>query len=202
MKLLIAIESCDAHAERHEAQLATWCQPIHFLPPFILAGIFTGPRLGVPDDYKSLPQKTQAICKTALSEDIDFLLKCDTDTYVHVPRLLSSGFEQYDYSGFVLSWLETPYCAGPAYWLSRKAMQLVAEADLSQFRHPSYPDAEDVTVGLVLASHGITPHHDRRYALQEDVLPDNDVITSHLSTVHGAYSTEKMYAAHRKAHPC
>lgn len=195
MKILIAIESCAEHRDRAYAQMLTWASPDSYIPSIF----FDGRKLGTEDGYKELPKKTQRICQWVLDYGFQFILKIDTDTYVHIPRLLASGFERHDYSGYVLSWLETPYCAGPAYWLSRKAMQLVADADLSKFRHPSYPDAEDVTVGLVLASHGISPHHDRRYALHEDVLPTNDVITSHLSTSHGAFKTEMMLAAHKKA---
>jgi len=196
VKRLIAIESCQAHSDRVKAQFATW---IRDMTTEIFVFSFTGEFLGISDDYAALPQKTQAICKWALGMSTEYLLKIDTDTYVHPARLMASGFEKYDYSGYVLDWLETPYCAGPAYWLSRKAMELVAAADLSQFRHASYPDAEDVTVGLILASHGIKPHHDRRYAPQEDVLPENDVITSHLSRHHGGFKLEMMFEAHERA---
>lgn len=192
MNILIAIESCKEHKDRVAAQRDTWAKGSNIIA-------FDGESLDVPDDYNSLPQKTQAICRWAFLNEIDYLFKIDTDTYVNVERLLASGFENYDYTGYVLDWLEVPYCSGPAYWLSRKAFEIVANADLSQFRDPSYPNAEDVIVGRILKAAGILPFHDRRYALYEDVLPGNDVISSHLSS-RQAYQIEFMYQAHKKAH--
>ncbi len=190
MDVLIAIEGCEAHRDRFNAQWGTWAKNC-------MTTFFTGPELGVADDYDSLPAKTQAICRWA--REYDFLFKCDTDTYASIVRLLASGFEQYDYSGFVRDdGFKPEYCYGPAYWLSKKAMNILADADWAAY--PSvYPTCEDVMVGAILNAHGITPHHDPRYALYHDVLPENDIITSHLSHAGRKFQIEFMYDAHRKA---
>lgn len=177
--MLVAIESCEAHLDRLTAQFMTWAKSTEIVG-------FTGHDLGVPDDYGHLPEKTRAICKYA--EGFDYLFKCDTDTYASISRLLASGFEQYDYSGYVL---DSGYCSGGAgYWLSQKAMRIVAE-------QPIVWEYEDMQVGLTLKRFGILPHHDERYALYRDVLPDNDVISRHLSS-RAKYEIKFIFEAHRK----
>ncbi len=196
MKLLIAIESCLAHQERVRAQFDTWVKDV--CPPFDVM-VFDGPMLGVPDDYGHLPEKTKAICQWALERNYDFLFKTDTDTYVSIERLLASGFEQHDYSGFVLDWIKGyAYASGPHYWLSRKAMKTVVEADWWRHPVPGADGWEDSKVGGVLAAHGILPYHDYRYAPWERVLPSNEIISCHLSSSH-AYEIPMMYEAHRLA---
>jgi hypothetical protein len=195
MNLLIAVEGCEAHRDRWQAQRNTWaCEldtPVHF---------FTGLELGVPDDYKSLPAKTKAICHWALGFPYSNACIVDTDTYVHIPRLLNSGSEKYDYTGYILDWIPGhPYCSGPHYWLSRKALEVLAAADWSKYPVPGLETCEDVMVGSVLAAHGILPHHDPRYAPFTPVLPDNDIISQHLSS-RGPYQIEQMYEAHRHAY--
>lgn len=192
MKTLIAIKGCEAHFDRFTAELNTWIRGKHWN----LVWYFTGPMLGVPDDYDSLPAKTKAICQWAVNNEYDYAFLTDTDTYVSVPRLLASRFYLHDYTGYVLDWLPTHYCSGPGYWLSRKAMKILAEADWSKISGHGHETCEDVMVGAVLHAHGILPHHDRRYALYEDVLPENDVISSHLSS-RKAFEISFMYEAHK-----
>ena len=189
----IAIKGCVAHVDRYKAQLDTWIKGNE-----ILCWYFTGPSLDVPDGYESLPAKTKAICAACLKQE--FVFMCDTDTYVSVPRLLASGYEQHDYSGYVLDTLAIPYCSGPHYWLSNRALRILAEADWSQYPIPGYTTCEDVMVGSVLRAHGILPHHDHRYAPFEPVLPTNDIISQHLSS-RETYKIEFMYEAHKRANP-
>jgi hypothetical protein len=192
VKVRIAIEGCDAHAKRIESQLDTWASD-----PIVR--VMTGPMLGVPDDYEHLPEKTKAICEWALIVKADFIFKVDTDTYVHIQRLLASGFEQWDYSGYVLDSLPVaPYCSGPHYWLSRKAFTILANEDWSKYKASGYETCEDVMVGTILKAHGILPHHDHRYSPFTPVLPDNDIISQHLSG-HTAYKAGQMEIAHRNA---
>lgn len=191
MRVLIAVKGCKAHLERWQAQMQTWAVPTSLLPPFTLLGYFTGELLKVPDDYGHLPEKTKAIC--GMVKDHDFCFLTDTDSYVSIPKLLASGYEAHDYIGYRLEGKD--YASGGAgYWLSRKAMQVVASCDPSRFT------AEDEMVGTVLKEAGIKLHHDPRYALYRDVLPTNDVISRHLSS-RGPYQIEFMYAAHRLANP-
>lgn len=95
-------------------------------------------KLDCADDYESLPHKTKAICKWMLERDYGFIFLCDTDTYVRPDRLLASGFEQYDFMGSFNGPIGVPnamqekywaWCSGGnGYWLSRRAAELVADA--------------------------------------------------------------------------
>ena len=53
----------------------------------------------VPYDFKHLPFKVREIFRWAKTRDYDYIFKVDTDTYVDVPRLLTSGFQNHDYTG-------------------------------------------------------------------------------------------------------
>jgi hypothetical protein len=64
--------------------------------------------LSCPDDYFHLPYKVRAMHRWALTQDFDYVYKADTDTYVDVDRLMSSGFEQHDFVG----WKPGPNVAG------------------------------------------------------------------------------------------
>ena len=160
VKTLIAIYTCDKplYQDRLKALQQTWiplaspCHDIRF---------FNGARLGVPDDYWSLPQKTKALCKYALQHEYDYLLKMDDDTYVFPDRLkLPPG----DYAGirirandfgFPPKYENSPkgthpfdYASGGAYWLSRKAMEVVIKAEINDW-------AEDRWVGQALARNDV-----------------------------------------------
>jgi hypothetical protein len=200
MNILIAVEGCEAHRERFEVIDKTWANGHPFIHGNHVATMayFTGDMLGVPDDYLSLPQKTKAICKEAKNYMYDFMLVCDTDTYLSVPRFLASGFENYDYTGFVQTWLPVPYCSGPSYCLSKKSIQTLVETNWKQFEVKDHATDEDVMVGSVLFHRGIRYHHDDRYVNPAGVLPENDVISYHL-TFHHPYTHERMYECHRKA---
>jgi hypothetical protein len=116
------------------------------------------------DDYNSLPHKTRAICQWATTKNLDHIFLCDNDTYVNVAKLLSFGYQRYDYVGKISEPLgETfpyktvdrsgieeyiPRCypwasGGFGYFLSRKAVFEIAD---------TYPKgwAEDLWVGQVL----------------------------------------------------
>jgi len=200
--ILVAIEGCEAHWDRYQAQRKTWAIESWVSSPTDFSGdamCFTGKMLGVPDDYVNLPAKTKAICQFALKHGYDYLFKCDTDTYVHLPRLLAADFAEHDYSGFVLNTFEIPYCSGPHYWLSRKAFEILAKADWDAYHLTEHSTCEDVMVGCVLHAAGIFPHHDHRYSPFIPVLPSNDVISHHLTTNH-SYQLSLMHEAHEAAH--
>lgn len=192
VKILVAIESCQAHYDRYQAQRHTWAN-------HELVAVFDGNRLCVPDDYRSLPLKTKAICKFGKNAQVDFLFKVDTDSYVSIDRLLKSGFERHDYTGFQLDHIAGhPYASGPAYWLSSKAINILVEANWDEYSVYGYESCEDVMVGEILRRNGIVLNHDIRYSPFIPVLPENDVISYHLST-HQPYKVELMYEAHKKA---
>src|SRR5208337_780990 len=194
VEILLAIKGCEAHRDRWQAQLATWA--VHGYPG-VQIHYFTGKELSVSDDYVSLPAKTKAICNYAKAGPFKFAFLTDTDDYVCVPRLLASDFAKWDYSGYKLEgYTPHPYCSGPHYWLSRKAFEILAEADWSEYPlSKEFDTCEDCKVGEILFHHGIFPHHDPRYAPFDAVLPNNDRISQHLSS-RGCFRIPMIYEAH------
>ena len=180
--MLVAIKSCEAHWDRCSAIRDTWAKDSE------IVRAFTGWQLDVSDSYEALPQKTRAICKWALKRGHLNVFFCDTDTYVCLPRLKPP---EHDYVGYKLP--DKGYASGGAgYWLSRKAMEYVAQFENDMF------DYEDEMVGAAMAIADIELVHDPRYALYDDVLPGNEVISRHLSS-RGPFKVEMMYLAHEAA---
>lgn len=179
-EVLIAVKSCEKHWDRCSAIRDTWwTEQVMF---------FTGNMLNVHDSYEALPAKTQAICRWAVARGHLWAYLCDTDTYVHVPRLKALPLT--DYMGYHLEGKD--YASGGAgYILSRKAMEIIAKADIKDFT------AEDEMVGKVLLGK-VRLCHEPRFSLYEDVLPGNDIISRHLSS-RKVFEIGMMYEAHRKA---
>ena len=172
-KLLVAVKSCLADADRglHQAIENSWMRGF--------AGkadvkFFTGDdgrqqvpnqvMLKVDDSYNALPQKTKQICRWMLGKIYSHVLLCDTDTALMPSKVLTCGFESYDYVGKIDRPLsETfPYTAttregkvefypkcwpwasgGFGYFLSRKAAVIVADVNPISY-------AQDLSVGQVL----------------------------------------------------
>lgn len=160
-KTLIAIVTCAQNASKVQEQFDEWM--IDAVEAGLRVQMFDGARLGVPDDYAGLPQKTQALCRWALDNGYDRLLKIDDDAFVNV-----EVFEDVyaDYAGIRIQAndmgshrLGIPnaarktypldYASGGAYWLSARSMQIVADEPLGA------DWAEDRWVGHTLAKHGI-----------------------------------------------
>jgi hypothetical protein len=127
--------------------------------------------LDTPDNDRTALGKVKHLIQYALDNGYDYLFKCDIDSYVHVPRLLSSGFEQYDYSGYG----GPPLYGGSGYWLSRRAMQIAQRTKIAELIF------EDHWTGRALAAEGILPHQDPRYhsLTKEGPSPSNDFISVH-----------------------
>ena len=185
MTLLIAVKSCRADLDRgcHDVIRSTWGLALrgkamvrffvgHTASDYFMAHPKADARTfsndevvaDAPDDYQSLPHKTRAICGWAITKNVSHVFLCDNDTYVNAAKLLSCGYEGYDYVGKIDKPLgETfpydavdrngimehiPFCypwasGGFGYFLSRNAAFEVAD---------SYPKtwAEDLWVGQVL----------------------------------------------------
>jgi hypothetical protein len=185
MSLLIAVKSCRADLDRgcHDVIRATWGQAlrgkatVRFFVGHTGSDYFMGhPKadartlqsdevvVDAADDYNSLPHKTRGICGWAITKNIDHVFLCDNDTYVNGGKLLTCGYERYDYvgkidkplgetfaydaidrAGVVESIQECyPWASGGyGYFLSKTAAFEVAD---------SYPHtwAEDLWVGQVL----------------------------------------------------
>lgn len=145
-----------------------------------------------PDAYQTLPQRTRAWCEWALQrDDWDYLFKGDDDTYVAVGRLLAYDLADRDYIGG--EWRPgINYASGGAgYFLSRKAVSVVAE----KMTCPT--GAEDMIVGRRLRESGIKFHVDNRFIAygkqgERIVRPakDNNLITTH------AIGADVFLAAH------
>jgi hypothetical protein len=212
MKVLLAILSC--HRDRKlgydQACRDTWLKGADVDHRFFVGGPLTGTWLTdevhveADDSYEGLPLKTRAICEWALGRGYDYLFKCDTDTYVHVPRLLASRYWRTDYRGFYRGDpLAGGYASGGSgYWLSRAAMGIIANHDMTRdyLHHEKwrgYWNGEDKQVGEALLEAGIKCRWDFRYRLDME-LPagSNDYITAHpvIERLRG----KAMHDAHRR----
>jgi hypothetical protein len=163
-KILIGVVTCEKFKERADAQRASWVPRIQGADVrFFLAKQDHDPLpdevfLDCPDDYKSLPAKVKAMYQWAIANGYQKVCKLDDDTFL-ASRIMTVVPPQ-DYAGFLNATPPKPWCSGFCYWLSERAMRIVAEAPI-----PSDEWAEDRWVGGVLHGHGIMPHWDKRYAL-------------------------------------
>jgi hypothetical protein len=195
MKILIALHGSHSQPDAMQAQRETWlrelrCDYRYFLgrPSRVDRDVEyleseDGPIWNGPFRTWYLNRKTEGLIRYGLDHGYDYVFKCDDDTYIWPDRLLSSGFEKYDYSGVTephTSWRIGHYRwaqGGAGYWLSRRAMEYAATYGLNTI------PAEDFAVGYALAANGISPHHDERYvsaATTEQLSnPSPDLITLH-----------------------
>lgn len=114
-----------------------------------------------PESYIHLIERAQELYTWAHQRGYDHVFKCYPDTLVDVDKLMSSGFEQYDYFGHWLTAPGTPRgdgtvnqygClgGGEGYWLSKRACELIIKAI------PCIdPIGEDTWVGEVMGRNGI-----------------------------------------------
>jgi hypothetical protein len=118
--------------------------------------------LDVDDGYRGLAEKTRGICRWANERGYERLCKLDDDVYVQPARLLRANSGWADYIGRLRGpsgSYPAPYCSGFAYWLSSKAIAIVAEAELNG------DDAEDRWTANVLAAKGVLGRGDYRFAV-------------------------------------
>ena len=159
----------------------------------------------VGDAYLDLPHKTKQSLSWALNNGYTNAFRAFTDTFIDTERLLSSGFEKYDYTGNE----SEPYPGftfahgGPGYWLSRKGMKIVVDSpiDRKAFNSDQY---EDQWSGRRLGLAGIKCVDDKRYSMgwsydKEEPhlsLSSNNVISVHLSNQPGQYESDWMRQVH------
>ncbi len=183
---LIAIMSCQKHAQRRAIERATWIPALSkdFDYRFFVGEPFRETAedevvLPVPDDYASLPLKTRGLCKWAYERGYSAVFKIDDDTFIAPDRLTVPSD---DYTGHLR--INPPHNngvdyarGGTGYWLSRRALKTIVEAPLSLFEKPG----EDRTTANILKLAGIDPKHDGRYeaAPHNFPMPQNDLITAH-----------------------
>lgn len=145
--------------------------------------------LDAPTGIMNTSYKTHKAAQWALAEGYEHAFFVPTDCYVAVTRLAASGFEKLDYTGFH-SYTEHHIGGGSGYWLSRRALQVVAD-------YAPYPDYEDRWVGSACRDAGIPAIHDDRYRSWEQP-PVAGAITKHLSRGTNDYDPVWMFHTHEK----
>lgn len=189
MNILIAILSCDRDRPYHQQARNTWLAGCPVDYKFILSD----PQYRLQQDelsvnapdgaHEQLISKEKKLFEYAISR-YDFIFKCDIDTYCHVPRLLKSGFEKHNWSGF-----GEPY-GGSGYWLDRKCLEILHDQPV-----PTERISEDSWASKILRMSGLKCFQDSRYHSLTNIGPanDNDLITSHWYMEYGALRNEKVY---------
>jgi len=222
-KILVAIASCerDSNNGYNEAIRNTWLKNSQVEYKFF-KGNSNNPTekideiiLNCKDDYLSLPEKTMEIIRWALSNNYEYIFKCDTDTYVILEKLLSSDFEKYDYVGHfngelgksnvIYNTLYSWASGGSGYFLSKKSADLlILEGNTAKSICPNLKiPCEDLWVGQVLGSHiengKIKAHSDIRYGwgYRENYMTD---YTSHYCSEgkKRKFDVDWMYQHHAK----
>src|SRR5579859_2366308 len=177
MKILVAVTNCWMYRSRQDVIRRTWLKDVpsevdvrFFLGrvPSGMAQPKTNPNLDevwvdVDDGYTGLPAKTREMCRYALANGYSHLFKTDDDVYLRLERLVASDFAQLGHyvgrkRGPSGVW-PAPYASGFSYWLSAKAMKVIAEAPLTN------DPAEDRWVGNTLHQAGIPCIPDYRYVV-------------------------------------
>jgi hypothetical protein len=156
---LIGVISCERDKAWLSACRDTWLSQLPDTMDFVICDASVLPQ-GVTDRYESLPLKTKALARYAFQRGYRNLLKVDVDTYLR-PKLLV--IPNAEYAGrwrgpsapeYVPEGVanECDYVSGGAYWLTRRAIQIIAEAKITN------DPAEDRWVGNELFKFGIRPH--------------------------------------------
>lgn len=208
LKVLIAIGTCSGQRSTHQQIRETWLKDCPVDYRFFCGHFTTHPDpseqrpieqdevfLDVPDGLGNLLWKIDVLThEWALERGYDFIFHCHNDTYVHIPRLLASGFENYDWSGNPWGrgrdepWESTPEFACPCpmvngasgVWFSRKAMEFLVKAirENPNLYMDMEAEAEDWRVARYLDGH-FERRGDVRYSVRQKPRPENNVITYH-----------------------
>jgi hypothetical protein len=161
---LIAVAGCWHRGERTQAQRDTWASGADTV--FFVGRPPDGePRLtertavlDVDDGYAGLPEKVRAISRWGLENHFGELCKLDDDVYCR-PERLDGVLGDADYVGRFREGYDgfPSYASGFTYLLSRKAMQIIANAELT------HDPNEDRWVGTVLHEAKVKTRHERRF---------------------------------------
>lgn len=181
----MAVVSCHSRPEFSDAIRNTW---LPLVPKAADIRFFLGrggsiePKpdevfLNCDDSYEGLPNKVQEIVRWAHGHGYDFVLKCDDDVVIKPAQLLTSGFDQYDFTGAPdpacrPGEIRTPW--GFCYWLSRTAMNMVMDAPLPGqpgSTHAYIHNNDEAWVSTVLYKNEIHLHEDARYYLHRGRKP-------------------------------
>jgi hypothetical protein len=162
------------------------------------------------DTYLTLPWKTSESLKWALERDYDGVFRCFVDTYLFVDRLVSSGFEKHDCTGWSFGCQpcfshpnSSHSCplGGASYWLSRKACEEVIKPSNISL-NPLYSShwGEDTMTGWALHQAGIPIIHDFRYVYVAGETPERsrNKVSIHLCARFDRWDPQMMYNAHQE----
>ncbi len=205
MKILIAISTCSKFEENHQAMRDTWLKEATSLGMdyrfFVEMG--SEPKSDVVvtehEDW-AMTSRLKDKVKWGFYRGYDYLFSCFPDTYVRVDRLLTSGFDKFDYFGSVFKHASpgaTYYCHGGAgYLIDRRAMEYV-------MMEPSSYLNDDCWLGDVLNKSSILRGHSEDFRqFAGSPVKDNTVVTSHLSFQSNSlgvpYDASFMYAEHKQ----
>jgi len=150
------------------------------------------------DDYGSLLHKTRLFCRWALTQDFDYLFKCDDDTFVVVDRFLEFDPGGRDYIGVdPVDHINPKYASGGAgYWLSRRAAEAVAAMDVERTTAESSMSAEDYCVYWALKDR-FAFFNDLRFQAwnQPHRLPksSNEIVTVHYAKPGDMYRLDAYF---------
>ncbi|MGA3200658.1 MAG: hypothetical protein ABSD89_14830 [Halobacteriota archaeon] len=166
MRCLLAVVNSHNRPAFQQAIRDTW---LPFIPVGTDYKFFLGPSerepkadevfLNCDDSYQGLPSKVRAIVRWAYEHGYDFVLKCDDDVILKPARVMSSGFMYHDFTGHANDKRTYPVPFGFCYWLSRKSMAAVVDAELPKDNN------DEVWVTECLSRAGIVLSHDPRYAM-------------------------------------
>ena len=228
MKVFIGIESCYDHRGSEQAVRDSWLKDWNGAYKFFLCPNVRDPQpdeliLDAEDGWFNLLRKFRAEIDWFMSQDFDYFFRCHNDTYVFVPRLLTSGFENLDWIGHeqhAPDWSAAEKFSGhvgahrfayggSGFWFSRKACETLQKFlhTADYLKHAEHA-IEDIAIGKILSGEGFVLYNDHRYhERQPGPLPENDIITLHESEtdlhVEGKVNLrnrEHMLATHRRAH--
>lgn len=99
------------------------------------------------DGYRDNPEKMKAICRYALAQGYDFILRIDDDTFICPRRLLAADWA-HDYAGSATEGTHPGACV----FLSRRMMEFVVSDAISSY-------ADDTWMGKVARDHQIPMTH-------------------------------------------
>ncbi len=202
MKILVAVSSSARYEDNHQAMRETWLAAAlsvgmdyrFFIEKNTLSdeeNISTGTEDG------DMTGRLKFKLAWAYDNGFDFVFSCFPDTYARPERMLTCGFENYDYFGTVYQHPGgTAYCQGGAgYLVSRKSMEIVRSNPTSYLN-------DDCWLGDTLNRDDIVRGHSelfKQWAGRPEA--SNSIVTNHLSYVSNSlgvpYTAQFMYDEHQ-----
>ncbi|HXQ38148.1 MAG TPA: hypothetical protein VN843_29355 [Anaerolineales bacterium] len=155
MKILVAVKSYHDmwHRGAHDKIRDSWgllCPGAVLDLRFFLGGTPVYPlkedevHLAVPDVYRGLSAKANAMLLWAVDRQYDYVVLADTDTFLHTPKLAALPWGSFDYAGQLLPFHKHGFMfGGCGIALSRDAVNVVLNNEITH-------DMDDVNIGNIL----------------------------------------------------